>query len=100
MIVKFKDKYLENLYSGAPLKGKPKYGDQLVVKFKKTVLILKNVQNALEISRFNSLNYEALKGNKAGLFSIRVDKGWRLEFRVKKEIIEIILIVELSKHYQ
>jgi proteic killer suppression protein len=55
------------------VKGKPKYSEGVVSKFKKCVLILKNVENSMELSNFRGLNFEALKGDKKGLFSIRVD---------------------------
>ena len=100
MIIKFENLYLENLYTGDPVKGKPKYSEGIISKFRKTVLILKNVQNTVELSKFSSLHFEALKGDKAGLFSVRVDRAYRLEFRITKEVIEIIHIEALSNHYQ
>ena len=70
--------YLEKLFTGKDLKGKPKYSDVVVSKLKKCVLILKNVDNSMELSKFRGLNFEALKGNKKGLYSIWVDEGYRL----------------------
>jgi toxin HigB-1 len=100
MLVKFDNDYLEQLYTGEPLKGKPKYSDVVVLKFKKCVLILKNVGSTVELSKFRSLNFEALKGQKKGMYSIRVDQGYRLEFRIIDEVVEILLIEELSNHYE
>ena len=103
MLIKFENEYLEKLFKGEPLKGKPKYSDIVVVKFKKCVLILKNIENSVELSKFRGLNFEALKGNKKGIYSIRVDYGYRLEFKLANDIIElkeIVIIEELSKHYK
>lgn len=100
MIIKFENEYLEKLYTGEPLKGKPKYSDVVVVKFKKTILVLKNASNSVELNKFKSLHFEDLKGDKNGLYSVRVDNGYRLEFRITNEMIEIIHIEKLSKHYQ
>ena len=103
MLVKFQNDYLEKLFTGKPLKGKPKYSDVVVSKFKKCVLILKNVENSMELSKFRGLNFEALKGDKKGIFSIRVDDGYRLEFSLESDIIlltEIAVIEELSNHYK
>lgn len=103
MLVKFENDYLENLFIGKPLKGKPKYSDVVVSKFKKCVLILKNIENSMELSKFRGLNFETLKGNKKGLYSIRVDDGYRLEFSLESDIIlltEIAIIEELSNHYK
>jgi plasmid maintenance system killer protein len=100
MVIKFESQYLEKLYTGESQKGKPKYSDAVITKFKKTVLILKNVSNTVELSKFRGLNFESLKGEKSGFFSVRVDKSYRLEFRITKDVIEIVHIEELSKHYQ
>ena len=65
--------------------------------------VLKNIENSYKLSKFKSLNFEALKGNKKGLYSIRVDIQYRLEFKLLKDSIileEIAFIEELSKHYR
>lgn len=57
----------------------------------------------VELSKFRGLNLEALKGNKKGLYSIRVDYGYRLEFKLENVVIqltEIAIIEELSNHYK
>lgn len=96
MIVKFENDYLENLYAGEQLKGKPKYNDSVIRKFKKVILILKNVESSVELAKFRGLNFEALKGNKKGLYSVRVDIGYRLEFKLENDIIQLteIAIIE------
>jgi toxin HigB-1 len=103
MLVKFQNDYLEKLFTGKPVKGKPKYSEGVVSKFKKCVLIIKNVENSMELSKFRGLNFEALKGDKKGLFSIRVDDSYRLEFSLENDMIlltEIAIIEELSNHYK
>jgi toxin HigB-1 len=100
MLVKFQNDYLEKLFTGEPLKGKPKFSDVVVTKFKKCIIILKNVDSSVELSKFRGLNFETLKGEKKELYSIRVDDGYRLEFKLFKDIIEIIQIEELSKLYE
>ena len=56
-----------------------------------------------DLFRLNSLNFEALKGNKAGRFSIRVNNQYRIEFTIEENSEEPVLticnIVELSNHY-
>ncbi|MEJ0106042.1 MAG: type II toxin-antitoxin system RelE/ParE family toxin [Bacteroidota bacterium] len=103
MEVHFNNVYLEKLYSGLPVSGKPKYNDQVIEKFCKKVIILQNVENIAELKQIRSLNFEALKGDKKGLYSIRVDLKYRLEFLIEKEKItlrEIISIEDLSNHYR
>lgn len=101
MIVKFENEYLEKLFTGEPLKGKPKFNEAVIKKYKKTILILKNVESSIELSRFQGMNFEALKGSKTGLFSVRVDYGYRLEFKLENDIIQLTekaIIEELSNY--
>lgn len=103
MIIKFKNTYLENLYIGKPLKSKPLYSKEVIIQFKKTVLRIEQADNSSQLKQFRSLNFEALKGNKKGLYSVRVNKQYRLEFKLENDKItltEIVLIEELSKHYK
>jgi toxin HigB-1 len=50
-----------------------------------------------------SLNYEVLKGDKAGISSIRVNNQYRIEFTVSDSgadpAVIICNILELSNHY-
>jgi proteic killer suppression protein len=57
----------------------------------------------MELSKFRGLNFEALKGDKKSVYSIRVDDGYRLEFSLDSDMIvltEIVIIEELSNHYK
>ncbi len=51
-----------------------------------------------------SLHYEVLKGDKAGISSIRVNDQYRIEFTVSYQEAETIIyicnILDLSNHYQ
>ena len=103
MLVRFKDTYLKKLYADEPVKGKPVYSSEVVEKFKERVLLLEQLDNTRRLRDFKSLHFEALKGEKKGLHSIRVNKQYRLEFKIEKdiiEVVEVILIEELSKHYE
>ena len=103
MLVKFANDYLEKLYIGQSLKGKPKFNELVVSKFKKCILILKNVDSSYELLKFRSLIFEAFIGQKKGNYSIRVDDKYRLEFILENDIIElaeIAMITELSNQYK
>ena len=76
---------------------------ELVIQFKKTVLRLKQVDNSQQLRQFRGLNFEALKGDKKGLYSVRVNQQYRLEFQLENDnitLVEVVLIEELSKHYE
>lgn len=103
MDVHFKNVYLEKLYSGVPVPGKPKYTEVVIDKFRKRIVILANMENTAQLRTFRGLNFEALKGDKKGLYSIRVDLKYRLEFSIEKDkimLLEIIFIEDLSNHYK
>lgn len=103
MEIKFNDAYLEKLFLNKPVKGKPLYSAEVITKFKKKVLLIQQTENTVQLRSFKSLHFEALKGNKKGLYSIRIDKQYRLEFKIDNNsitLVEIILIEELSKYYE
>jgi toxin HigB-1 len=103
MEIHFDNTYLEKLYAGLPMSGKPKYNEDVVEKFRKRIVLLENIESSNELRNFRGLNFEALKGDKKGLYSIRVDLKYRLEFSIEKNRImlhEIILIKNLSNHYR
>ncbi len=103
MEIKFNNAYLEKLYSSKVIKGKPIYNIDIITRFKKTVLKLEQAENSTQLLQIRSLNFEALKGNKKGLFSVRVNKQYRLEFKIENDsiqLIEIIFIENLSNHYK
>lgn len=53
--------------------------------------------------QLNALHFEVLKGDKEGLFSIRVNDQYRIEFSIDRDsdhsLLIICNIVELSNHY-
>jgi proteic killer suppression protein len=101
MVLTFDNDYLEDLYSGKSVKGKPKFSENVIIKFKKTVNQLKNAEDSSELRSFGGLNFEALKGDRKGKYSVRVNNQYRLIFRIEKDlvVVEQIVIEELSNHY-
>jgi len=102
MLVKFKNSNLEKIYKNK-VTGKTDYSTEVIKQFKKTVLRLEQTENTTQLRQFRSLNFEALRGNKKGIYSVRVNEQYRLEFEIENDTItlsEIILIEKLSKHYE
>jgi len=103
MRVVFKNDYLRKLYADEPVKGKPLYNKDVIKKFQERILLMEQLENTKRLREFKSLHFEALKGDRKGLFSIRINKQYRLEFKIENEFVlleEMILIEELSKHYK
>ncbi len=103
MIIEFNNSYLQKLYEGKNVGGKPKFSQDIILKFKKTVLMLQNTESIKELKKFRGLNFEALKGNYKGYFSVRVDLQYRLILSVEKDsiqVLDVLIIEELTNHYQ
>jgi toxin HigB-1 len=104
MIIQFKNSYLEKLYEGKNIPGKPRYSNEVIIKFKKTILKLQFFDRFSELSKHKGLNFESLKGDYKGFYSVRVDKGYRLILSVDRSgtvhISEVILVHDLNNHYQ
>jgi toxin HigB-1 len=57
-----------------------------------------------ELSTHKGLNFESLKGDYKGFYSVRVDRAYRLILSVDKtgvvHIDEVITVLDLNNHYQ
>ncbi len=103
MELHFNNFRLELLYKGEQPKGKPQYQQQTIEKFIKIVGLMKNAENAEDLLKLKSLNFEKLTGNKKHLHSIRVNDQYRLEFELNNSILklaDVANIEDLSNHYK
>ena len=103
MVIKFNNAYLQKIFEGKQVTGKPKYSQEVILKFKKKVLMLQNTESIKELRNFRGLNFEALKGDYKGYYSIRVDLHYRLILSVEKDsvvITDVLIIEDLTNHYQ
>lgn len=103
MQIRFNNSYLKKLYEQEPLKGKPIYSAEVIEKYRERILLMEQVESTKKLRNYKSLHFEALKGNKKGLYSIRINKQYRLEFEIEKDTLtlyEVVSIEELSKHYE
>lgn len=83
---------------------KHRYQPQVVRKYIRVIDVMMETPNVQELLRYNSLNYEKLKGDKAGLSSVRVNDQYRIEFEERMKgnetIATICNITDLSNHYK
>lgn len=99
----FKDQELADLFEGKKVKlfqSNP----QLVRQFVKVINKLKSAPKIEILYQINSLNYEALSGDKKGYSSVRINDQYRLifeEIREEKEPfnVKVIAIEKISNHY-
>lgn len=65
---------------------------------------MKRLHNVMGLRQYNSLRYEKLQGDKAGLSSVRVNNQYRIEFEENikegETIATICNITDLSNHYK
>ena len=104
MIVTFDKEYLRELYETGKSDKKHRFQPDIVKRYQKRIDTLKRALNVEELFTIYSLNYEVLKGDKAGISSIRVNNQYRIEFTVSEQdsetIVYICNILELSNHYK
>ena len=105
MVITFEKEYLQELYTkGRTSDKKHRFQPVAVTRYIKVVNTMKNVNNVLELMKFNGLHYEQLKGDKSGYSSVRVNNKYRIEFIERtvndQKVATVCGITELSNHYK
>ena len=105
MIVTFDKEYLQELYeTGESSDKKHRYQPGIVKAYAKCIFRLQEAERIEDLFVFHALRCEALKGDKLGISSIRVNDQYRIEFTVENEgtepVITVCNILELSNHYK
>ena len=105
MIVTFDKDYLRDLYETGKADKKHRFQPDIVKRYIDRINTLKNKESIEALYNMKSLHYEVLKGDKAGISSIRVNDQYRIEFTVSNQesetIVYICNILELSNdHYK
>lgn len=105
MIVIFDKVYLKELYENGTAKDKKhRFQPEIIKRYKRCIDYLRHASSKESLFPINSLRFEALTGDKCGMFSIRVNDKYRIEFTLKETTEEPILticnIIDLSNHYE
>ena len=104
MEIVFNEAYLLEMYKTGETDKKHRFQPQIIRKYIRVVDLMRDTPNVLGLMKYNALNYERLKGDKAGLSSVRVNDQYRIEFeeRIKdgETIATICNITDLSNHYK
>ncbi|MCK5718322.1 MAG: type II toxin-antitoxin system RelE/ParE family toxin [Thiomargarita sp.] len=98
MIVNFKTKKLEKCYCQNN-QAKRFFGDQIARKYIQRINLIKAAKSLDEIMLLPGLQCHSLKGNRQGQYAIKLTGFYRLIFTVKGDNLNIVLIEEVSKHY-
>jgi toxin HigB-1 len=105
MEITFEKDYLQEMYkTGKSTDKKHRYQPEIIRKYIRIINIMIDVEDTNQLRKFNSLNYERLKGDKFGLSSVRVNDQYRIEFEEKiienQKVATICNITDLSNHYK
>lgn len=104
MTIQFDKEYLSELYyAGKCSDKKHRFQPGVAKNYVKRIITLAEAPNIETLYVLNSLNYEVLTGDKAGISSIRIDLKYRLEFKVEEmeePIITICNILDITNHYK
>lgn len=104
MVVAFDKDYLRELYETGRGDKKHRFQPDIVKRYRKGIDLLKSAKKVEDLFLLPFLRYEVLRGDKAGVPSIRVNDQYRIEFTVSEEgsetIVYICNILELSNHYK
>lgn len=103
MIVTFDKEYLKVLYVDGKDDKKHRFQPGIIHRYKRCIDYLRQAKKIEELYLLPSLRYEALRGDKCGISSIRVNDQYRIEFTVSQTdepIITVCNILELSNHYK
>lgn len=105
MEINFEKEYLRELYEkGKASDKKHRFQPSVVSRYQLRIKTLEQASGIEELYGLNSLGYEVLKGDKAGVSSVRVNDKYRLEFIVRQVASEskitICNILDLSNHYK
>lgn len=102
MNIFIEDDYLANLVSSYPnTVGKRKFPIEVEKKFVQRISQLMAVPTENDLRSIGALHFEKLYGEYNGKYSIRVNRSWRIIFRLDKEgQINVLFIEELNNHYK
>jgi len=105
MDITFEKDYLQELYqTGKATDKKYRFQPAIIRKYIRVIDLMIDQPDVTTLKKYNSLNYEKLKGDKAGLSSVRVNDQYRIEFEekmIENQIIATICnITDLSNHYK
>ena len=104
MEIIFNEEYLREMYVSGKTDKKHRYQPQIIRKYIRVIDLMRDIDNILGLIKYNALNYEKLKGNKAGLSSVRVNDQYRIEFEEHTKDGEVVAticnITDLSNHYK
>lgn len=105
MVITFEEEYLHTLYNFGKTSDKHhRYQMNVIRGYQKAVHYLQMADRIEDLFPFRSLHVEKLSGDKDGVYSVRANDQYRVEFTItqtdNEPIITICNILALSNHYK
>lgn len=101
MEINFDKDYLRQLYEeGKTTDKKHRFQPNIVARYQLRIKVLEQARSVEELYVIHSLHYEVLKGDKAGISSIRVNDQYRIEFTVEQVSSETVVTSAIYLNYQ
>jgi toxin HigB-1 len=99
MLVDFNDDELRRLYED-PNFVLPRLASDITKAYRKKMGLLVAATSELDLRAFTSLHFEKLTGDRSGQHSIRLNKQWRLIFRIERHSGDkLLLIIEIVDYH-
>ncbi len=94
MEVEFEDEGLARLETDPD--HNPGYGPEVIKQFRKRIQLIRSAPDERDFYALRSLNFEKLKGDREGQYSMRLNKQWRLILKLVKRESDPKLVVIVS----
>jgi toxin HigB-1 len=96
--VGFRTKKLERCYLDSS-KAVREWGETIGRKYIQRINILQTAKTLNDLNSLPGLKCHPLKGDRAGQYAVRLDEAWRLIFSIEGYVLNVICILEVSRHY-
>jgi proteic killer suppression protein len=80
-------------------RGIREWGEAIARKYIQRINILQSAKSMSDLNSFPGLRCHPLKGSRAGQYAVKLDGAWRLIFSIEGDVLKIICILEVSRHY-
>ncbi len=99
MRVEFEDDDLRRLYTDPGFRIR-QFGPDVTAAFRKRMAVLVAAKDERDLYALKSLHFEKLSGDRLGQRSIRLNKQWRLIFRMEEdEGGRLVIVVEITDYH-
>ena len=100
MKVKFHDEHL-GMLAEKQAGGKSKFPTEVIESFRKKLAFIKAASSTQDIRAMRSWHFEKLTEKRySGMYSIRLNRSYRLIFSIDHEDnLEIMIVEEINNHY-